>query len=204
MKKISLLLCLVLVVGMLAGCGSKSDKGTVGVIGSVGSDGATSGGDATTTKSTTEDENSDVTISISKDSVVDTEEFIQGMKKFGAEVENKESSDSFKFTFTASEYKKLLEAKHKECVKAFKELEKKEDHYVEKIEYDDNFRNLKISVNKELYDASTKTDDYIIAACALAYQLYITENSYTKVTVVYSGSDEVISSFSLPLNYNVK
>lgn len=201
MKKLSLLLCVALVVCLFAGCGAKSDSDAES------GSGAESGNNTTTTESTvetTKGKAKDVTISIKKDTVVDADEFIQGMKDFGADVENKEDADSFIFTFTASEYKKLLDTRHKECVKAFKGLEENQDHYVEKIEYDDNFRNLKVIVNKKMYEASTKADNYVIAACALAYQLYINEKQYTNVSIVYSGTEEVVSTFSLPLNYNIK
>lgn len=199
MKKISLLLCVALVFCLLAGCGSESGNETTTTETKVE---ATENKD-TGSKSTTKIDE-DVKVTIKKDSVVDAEDFIKGMEAFGADVENKDGADSFVFTFSASEYKKLLDTKHKECVKNFKKFEENKAHYVEKIEYDDNFRNLTISVNKALYDASTKTDDYIIAASALAYQMYINEANYTNVKIIYSGTDEVVTTFSLPVNYNIK
>lgn len=189
MKKISLLLCLALVVCLFAGCSTES------------------GNDTTNEPAveTTEEKASDITISIKKDSVVDAEDFIQGMKDYGAEVDNKEEADSLFFTFSSSEYKKLLDGKHKECVDKFKEFENNQEHYIDKVEFDDNFRNITMSVNKDLYDAdSTKSDDYIVAATALSYQMYINEAQYTNVKVVYTGTEEVVSTFSLPINYNIK
>ena len=189
MKKLSLLLCLGLVVCLFAGCSTES------------------GNDTTTepTVEATEEKVSDVTISIKKDSVVEVEDFIQDMKSFGAEVKNEEDDDSLFFTFSNEEHKKLLDAKKKECIDNFKGFENDPDNYVEKIEYDDNFRNITISVNKELYDVVDSTvGEYAVAANALAYQLYINENQYTNVSIVYTGSEEVISSFSLPVNINIK
>ncbi len=188
MKKLSVLLCLALVVCLFAGCGTEGDNDTT----------------TEPTVETTEKKAEDVTISIKKDSVVDAEDFIQSMKDYGAEVKNEEA-DSFFFTFSGTEHKKLLDDKHKECVDKFKEFESNEEHYIDKIEFDENFRNLTMSVNKELYDgASSKSDDYVIAATALSYQLYINENQYTNVTVVYTGTEEVASTFSLPVNINIK
>lgn len=189
MKKISLFLCLALVVCLFASCSTES------------------GNDATTelTVETTEEKASDVTITIKKESVVEVEDFIQDMKSFGAEVKNEEDNDSLFFTFSSDEHKKLLKAKKKECIDNFKGFESDPNNYVEKIEYDDNFRNITISVNKELYDVVDSTvGEYAVAANALAYQLYINENQYTNVSVVYTGTEDVISSFSLPVNINIK
>ncbi len=189
MKKLSLLLCLALVVCLFAGCSTES------------------GNDTTTEPpvETTEGSASDVTISIKKDSIVDTDDFVKTMEGYGADVDNKEDADSISFTFSSDEYKKLLDGKHKECVDKFKEFENNQEHYIDKVEFDENFRNLTMSVNKELYDAdTTKSDDYIVAATALSYQLYINEAQYTNVKVVYTGTEEVVSTFSLPINYNIK
>ncbi len=189
MKKISVLLSLVFVVCLFTGCGT-------------GNSGATT---TEPTVETTEEKASDVTISIKKDSVVDAEDFIQGMKDYGAEVNNKEDSDSFFFIFSSIEYKKLLDDKHKECVDKFKEFEDNQEHYIDKVEYDDNFRNLTISVNKALYDSdSAKSDGYIVAATALSYQLYINEAQHTNVKLIYSGTEEVVSTFSLPMNFSIE
>ena len=187
MKKLSLLLCIILVVGLLAGCGAKS------------------GNDDTTTPATTEEKATDVTITVKKETVVEVDEFVKDMESFGAEVKNEENDDSLFFTFSDAEYKKLLDAKKKECLDNFKGVEEDPDNYVEKIEYDDNFRNITISVNKEMYDViDSMTSEYAVAANALAYQIYINENQYTKVSVVYTGTETVVSSFSLPVNINIK
>ena len=118
MKKISLLLCVALVFCLLAGCGSESGNETTTTETKVE---ATENKD-TGSKSTTKIDE-DVKVAIKKDSVVDAEDFIKGMEAFGADVENKDGADSFVFTFSASEYKKLLDTKHKECVKNFKKFE---------------------------------------------------------------------------------
>ena len=187
MKKLSLLLCIILVVGLLAGCGAES------------------GNDDTTTPATTEEKATDVTITVKKETVVEVDEFVKDMESFGAEVKNEENDDSLFFTFSDAEYKKLLDAKKKECLDNFKGVEEDPDNYVEKIEYDDNFRNITISVNKEMYDViDSMTSEYAVAANALAYQIYINENQYTKVSVVYTGTETVVSSFSLPVNINIK
>ena len=189
MKKLSLLLSLIFVVCLFTGCNTEN------------------GGETTTepTVETTEEKASDVTISIKKDTVVDADDFIQGMKDYGAEVNNKEESDSFFFTFSNTEYKKLLDDKHKECVDEFKKIENAQENYIEKVEFDDNFRNLTISVNKDLYDVTDSINgEYGVAAIALSYQLYINEAQHTNVKVVYSGTEDVVSTFSLPMNFSIE
>ena len=188
MKKISVLLSLVFVVCLFAGCGTGNS------------------GETTTepTVETTEEKASDVTITIKKDIVVDAEDFVQGMKRYGAEVDNKEDADSFSFAFSGSEYKKLLDDKHKECVDEFKKIENVQENYIEKVEFDDDFRNLTISVNKDLYDVTDSINgEYGVAAIALSYQLYLGEPQHTDVKVVYSGTEEVVSTFSFQMNISI-
>ena len=43
-------------------------------------------------------------------------------------------------------------------------------------------------------------DGVVIAAKALAYQMYLGEEQGTYVEVIYSGTDEFIYSFSLPMS----
>lgn len=194
MKKLSWLLCLIFVVSLLAGCGAESSNDTTR---------AEPTAEATEEKTT--EKAADVTITIKKDAVVEVDDFIQNMESFGAEVKNEEDDDSLFFTFSSDEYKKLLDAKKKECIDNFKGFENDPDNYVEKIEYDDNFRNITISVNKELYDVVDSTvGEYAVAANALAYQMYINENQHTNVSIVYTGTEDVISTFSLPVNFSVE
>ena len=184
MKKFSLILTLVLLVCLFSACGNSDNNA-----------------EATTTDATTGSVSQDVEIEISKDSLSDVDEFLENMKKYGAEVEGPDDSNSYVLVFSGEEHQKLLDDKRKEIIKAFKEYEEDENHYIDSIEYDEDFRNLVFNVNDDLYDESTaSTNNMLIAAKVLVYQMYLGETQKTNVEIIYSGTEDVISTFSLPMN----
>lgn len=183
MKRISLILSLGFLVLILAGCGA--ENGAVD--------------DTTVANSTTLAQN--IEIEISKDTLADADEFLGNMKKYGAEVEENTDGNSYILSFSAEEHKKLLDDKYAEVIKAFKGFEDDEKHYIDAIEYDEDFRNLVFNVNKDLYDSSKdSTNNILIAAKALSYQMYLGTGQKTNVKVVYSGTEELVSEFDLPMN----
>ncbi len=191
MRKILSSIALVLSVFLLASCstGGSSDTPT-------DSD--------TTSVETTEKQEEIVRIAVDKETLADAESFIQSMKDYGAEVNDISGADGYLLVFSKTEHEKLIKDKYDETVKKFKEYEDNEEHYVDTVEYDGDFRNLKIYVDKELYETTANTtSDIVVAAVALSYQLYLEDGQKTSVEVIYSGTDEVVSTFSLPINLSV-
>ena len=87
----------------------------------------------------------------------------------------------------------------------FKEYEENDEHYVDSVEFDDDFRNLKVYVDKDKYSSTaTATSDIIVASAALSYQMFLEDGQKTVVEVVYSGTEEVVSTFSLPMNISIE
>ena len=156
--------------------------------------------DTTVTNSTTQAQN--VEIEISKDTLAEAEEFLKNMESYGAEVKDEADSNSYILTFSAEEHQKLLDDKYAETIKAFKEFENDQNNYVEKVEFDNNFRNITISVNRELYDViSSEVREYAVGAKALAYQLYANEEQHTNIKIVYSETEELVGEFEMPINF---
>ena len=187
MKILSFFIALVLVVALFSGCSVQKTAPETTV---------------QTTEQTTEDQV--IKISVKKETLADAEGFVQSMKEYGAEVQNTDNEDGYIFEFSQSEYKKLLEDKHNETVEKFRKYEDDPQHYIDSIDYDDNFRNLTLNVNKELYNnGENSTSNMVVAATALAYQLYLEDGQRTNVKVIYTGTEEVISQFSLPMNLSV-
>ena len=192
MKKLLLFIALVLVVVLFSGCGVQETA-------------------PETTGQTTEQaieqttEEQVVKISVKKEVLTDAEAFLQGMKEYGAEVQNTDNEDGYIFEFSKAEHKKLLEDKFDETAEKFKEYENNSEHYIDSIEYDDDFRNLTLNVNKALYDnGADSSGNIVVAATALAYQLYLEDGQRTTVKVLYTGTEEVVSQFTLPMNLNVE
>ncbi len=188
MKKISLVITLLLIVSLLTACGTKSPFDTSKLT-------------ETTTVETTEKV---VKIGVQKADLSDSENFVKKMKEYGAEVSDMNGAEGYWFTFSVAEHEKLLAEKHATVVKKFKEYEDNEEHYIDTIEYDKDFRNMTFNVDRDLYDSNANaTTDLVIAAVALSYQIYLEDGQKTNVKVVYTGTEEVISSFTLPMNLSV-
>lgn len=187
MKKFALLIALVLVVSLFSACGSEIDV-------------------ADTTQAVPETtEEQLVRVSVSKSVLEDSEAFIKSMKKYGAEVNDINGADGYLFVFSKTEHKKLLEDKFNETVKKFAEYEDDENHYIDNIEYDEDFRNLTFYVDREIYDSTgSTTGNIVVASSALSYQIYLEDGQKTNVKVVYSDNEEVVTTFFLPMNLSVE
>jgi PBP1b-binding outer membrane lipoprotein LpoB len=192
MKKLSLVLCLIALVVLLSSCGSDTAP------------------DSTESSSTTEAVNENVIIEIEKLNIADEATFSDDLKAYGAEITDSEDGGKLVCEFTDSEYKILVQDKREATVKAFEDLENDTESYVEKVEYDDDFRNLKIYVNKEAYDSKASAsafgntfNDYAIAAKAVAYQTYLKDGQSTITEIYYTDGEEPISVFPLPAEKDV-
>lgn len=187
MKKFAFLIALVLVVSLFSACGSEIDV-------------------ADTTQAVPETtEEQLVRVSVSKSVLEDSEAFIKSMKKYGAEVNDINGADGYLFVFSKTEHKKLLEDKFNETVKKFAEYEDDENHYIDNIEYDEDFRNMTFYVDREIYDSTgSATGNIVVASSALSYQIYLEDGQKTNVKVVYSDNEEVVTTFFLPMNLSVE
>lgn len=192
MKKISLIITAFVLVALLASC---SDGKT---------DNTTTQKATTSSVETTEKKENIVRIAVDKSNLEDPEAFAKEMEEYGAEVQDITGTNGYLLLFSREEHKKLLDEKKNDAIEKFKEYEDNEEHYVDSIEYDDDFRNLKIYVNKEMYEKTgSTTGNIVVASSALAYQMYLEQGQRTSVSVIYSETQEVVSTFTLPMNLNV-
>lgn len=185
MKKLALLLALLVVVCSLCACGGSTEEPT-----------------ETTAPETTTDE---VVIRIRKDLIVDTDEFKTDMQKYEG-VSVSETDELILLTMNSASYDKLVEAKHEEAVKAYDALKTQEGSFVDNIVYDENFRDVKVYVNREKYDAvSHNSMEYVTyAANALVYQMYLPNGQQCKVQMIYADTEEVIGTTTLPNQVEIK
>ena len=185
MKKIVALLLAALVVVSLCACGGNTDEVT-----------------ETTAPETTNDE---VVIRIRKELIVDVEEYKTDIQTYEG-VAVAESEELIILTMNSSSYDNLVQKKHDEAAAAYDAIETQEDSFVEDIVYDVNFRNVKVYVNRDKYDAASHSGmDYITyAANALVYQMYLPNGQQCTVEMIYSDTQEVIGSSTLPNKVEVK
>jgi hypothetical protein len=104
---------------------------------------------------------------------------------------------------TESAYKKLKDIKSKDVLSGFEEIKKNTDNYVTEIEYDEDFRNIKVIADREkLPDGSIAIlDDTVlkIISQAMAYQIYTVDGQKLKITVVCSDNEEVVFESEFPI-----
>jgi hypothetical protein len=185
MKKIALLLALLLIVGSLCACGGNTEDPT-----------------ESTAPETTTDE---VAIRIRKELIVDIEQFKVDMQAYEG-VAVTETDELLLLTMNSASYDKLVQAEHDKAVKAYEALKTQEGSFVENIVYDTNFRNVKVYVNREKYDSANHNSmEYVTyAANALVYQMYLPNGQQCTVQMIYSDTEEVIGTTTLPNQIELK
>ena len=192
MKKTAIILILVLVLAMFSACDSKNEDLPK---------------DTTEAQSTTVGTTADdvVRIGVDGNSLADPESFLNNMKEYGAEVKDMTDAGGYLLLFSKDEHKKLLDDKKSEVLNKFKEYEENEEHYVDSIEYNDDFRNVTIYVNKDKYSATgSTTENVVVASVVLSYQMFLESGQKTIVEVIYTGTEEVVSKFVLPMNLSIE
>ena len=157
--------------------------------------------------STTEQISSNVIIKISGDTF--TEDF--------SEIEFYEALDSIEGVFhtknieaneytlqmTEAAYKKLKEVKSKEVLDGFQKIKENEKNYVTEIEYNEDFRNIKVIADREKLPETSISllDDTVldIISYAMVYQIYTVEGQKLKITVICSDNEEVVFQSDFPI-----
>jgi len=193
MKNISIVLVLISVMVLFSACDSKIEELPT---------------DTTVTQTTaveTTSANDIVRVGVDKNSLADPENFINSMKEYGAEVKDMTDAGGYLLLFSKDEHKKLLDDKKTEVLNKFKEYEENQDHYVDSVEFNDDFRNLTIYVDKDKYSATgSTTGNVVVASVVLSYQMFLEDGQKTVVEVIYTGTEEVASKFALPMNLSIE
>ncbi len=192
MRKISLIILLVSVFSLFAACNSEKTPQTTET-------------SQETSAETTEKQEELVRVTIGKNSLADPESFLENMKKYGAEITELTQANGYLLVFSKPEHEKLIQEKSADVVKAFKGFEDDENSCIEKIEYNEDFRKLDVYVDKDKWEViSSNSVEFSVGAKALAYQIYLEDGQKTVVNIIYSGTEDVVSSIKLPLNVNVE
>lgn len=182
MKKISLFLVLVLMLTSFVGCGDKVDT-------------------QTTAPSESETQADVVTISVNKDLVADETVFLTDISEYnGISVS---SDDNFYILKMSKEtYDTFLEIKGQTVCDHFDAIVAK-GGFVKDIDYGDNFRTIKVKVERNGFDALEKETQRLqlitIGAYAMSFQMFLTEGQKTTVTAVYSDTNEEAMVITLPI-----
>lgn len=180
MKKIALLLAVLMVLCAFVSC----DKTT----------------EEPTTTETTQAQPENVVIHIKKD-LVDETTFLVSISEFeGISVA---SDDTFHIlTMSQGTYVTFLKAKAQEVYDMFDEIIAA-GSFVENIDYNENFRTIKVIVDRDGFDAIGKDTQRVqlmtIGAYAMSYQMFLEEGQKTTVMAIYSDTEEEAMVMSLPI-----
>ena len=112
-------------------------------------------------------------------------------------------TNEYTLQMTEEAYKKLKVIKSKDTKNGFDEIKNDTENYVTDIEYDNDFRNIKVIADRDkLPEGSISIfDDVVlkIVSQAMAYQIYTVEGQSAKISVVASDDNEVIYETSFPI-----
>lgn len=159
------------------------------------------------TESTTKQISSNVIIKISGDTFAEDFseiEFYEALDSIEGIFHTKNTeTNEYTLQMTEDAYKKLKDVKSKEVLNGFDEIKKNSENYVTEIEYNEDFRNIKVIADREkLPEGSISIfDDTVlkIISQAMAYQIYTVEGQKLKITVICSDNDEVVFQSDFPI-----
>lgn len=158
-------------------------------------------------ESTTKQNSSNVTIKISGDNFAEDFseiEFYETLDSIEGVFHTKNTeTNEYTIQMTETAYKKLKDVKSKEVLNGFDEIKKDTENYVTEIEYDEDFRNIKVTADRtKIPDGSISLfDDTVlkIISQAMAYQIYTVEGQKLKITVICSDNEEVVFESEFPI-----
>ena len=180
MKKIALVLAILMVFCVLVSCNKDVEEPT--------------------TTETTQAQPENVTIHIKKD-LVDEVTFLTSISEFeGIKVT---SDDTFHIlTMSQGTYVTFLKSEAQEVYDNFDAIIAT-GSFVEDITYNENFRIIKVIVDREGFDAIGETTQRLqlmtIGAYAMRYQMFLDEGQKTSVIAIYSDTEEEAMLMNLPV-----
>lgn len=188
MRKTALLLFVVAVILLFGACGNTEEA-----------HGNMSPSENTESQSETGSEN--VVVSVNKDLVADEVTFLTDISEIGG-ITSTTNDNFYVLTMSRESYKNLLKAKSQEVIEEYKLLSQKGE-YIEDIDYSEDFREIKIYVNREKYEAVDSASHQMqlitVGAKAMSYQMFLTEGQKTVVSAVYSDTEEIALTLALPI-----
>lgn len=117
-------------------------------------------------------------------------------------LEINEKDKTFTATMKSLTYDLMLSNVGLQVIRNIAEIldDNKKYSYVKDLgDYNSDFSQIELIVDKELYAEADNTDDLapFVAGCGIFYQMYSTENSYScTVTIVSEKDNEVLDSYS--------
>lgn len=128
-------------------------------------------------------------------------EFFKEMTEYEATVIPKSGPYQYMVLFTESQYHKLMTDKYNQVSSIYNSFEENNDEYavIKKVEFDENFRILKIYIDKELYEGTSFDQIPGVIRHAYCYQMFLCDgNIGVNVEVINYKTNKVYSSYIYP------
>lgn len=135
--------------------------------------------------------------------VYDEISFYKDVSEYNAMINLNSREDKYLVIFTESQYHKFMTDKYKQVELYYKGFEESDVDFIFKnVEFDEDFRNLKIYVDESQRQYISSIPEYGIAQMAFSYQMFLSEGVGVNVDVIDYENNEVVWSFTLPEKNN--
>lgn len=133
----------------------------------------------------------------------DEETFLKEMKEYDAKVIQTNDGAKYSVAFSESQYNKYMTDKYNQVSVYYNSIKDDDDEYevIKKVEFDENFRNLKIYINKELWEVMAYDCTKGVASQAYSYQMFLEDGIGVNIEVINNKTNNVYYSYTLPYDY---
>lgn len=132
----------------------------------------------------------------------DEELFLKEMQEYGAKVNQSADGESYNLVFSESQYNNLLKDKYNQIATIYSGYEYLDTYQViREVEFDEDFRNLKIYIDKEMWEVMAYDCTEGVASQAYSYQMFLEDGIGVDVEVINYKTNKVYYSYTLPRDY---
>lgn len=133
----------------------------------------------------------------------DEASFLKETQEYGAKVNQSSDGENYDLIFSETQYNNLLKDKYNQIASIYSNYEYADTYSViGKVEFDEDFRNLKIYTDKELWEVMAYDPTESVASLAYSYQMFLPEGVGINVDVIDYKTNKVVRSFALPEKNN--
>ena len=126
--------------------------------------------------------------------------FLKEMQEYGAKVNQSADGEKYDLIFSEAQYNNFLKDKYNQIASYYNSIEKDDHEYavIKKVEFDKSFRNLKIYINKELWEVMAHDPIVGVASQAYSYQMFFKDGIGVNVEVINYETNKTHHTYELP------
>ena len=133
----------------------------------------------------------------------DEELFLKEMQEYGAKVNQSADGESYNLVFSESQYNNLLKDKYNQIATIYSGYEYLDTyHVIREVEFDEDFRNLKIYIDKEMWEVMAYDCTEGVASQAYSYQMFLKDGIGVNVEVINFKTNKTCNTYPLPREHS--